>query len=79
MIYDPSRTIYLCEANWIDLAPLAAGGFPEFKKRIEATGKRHNGGINVVCCDSHAKFVPLKYLLNPVTPSDSPVHWEYNK
>lgn len=82
-IPNPSRVIYLCEAVWIDVAPT----LNDFNGKVMATVTRHDSGINVTCCDGHAKFVATKYLenlaknySNPTgTQLDTPVYFDYTR
>lgn len=81
IIPDTSRVIYISESKWAD----SGGDKGSYDWCIHDTFGRHAGGINVVCCDGHARFVQTKYFdaLAAVYPNrpagDCPVYWDYRK
>jgi len=67
----PSKVIYIVDARWVDLA----GGW--HPGRIGMAKLRHHDGAQTVCCDGHARWVPVKVLLRWPDQPDDPLHWDY--
>lgn len=70
-IREPSRTIYLLDARWVDLC---GGNLPG---RIGMAKMRHHGGGNTVCCDGHSKWISVELLNKWPWPKNAPVRWDY--
>ena len=70
-VRNPVQVVYLMDATWTDLY----GGNVPFL--LEQVKERHRGGVNVVFCDGHSKFVQEKYLNTYPLPRDAPVKFNY--
>lgn len=70
-IRTPSRVAYIMDCTWTDLY----GG--NYKFLLEQVRERHRGGVNVLFCDGHSRFVQEKLLNTYPLPKDSPVQFDY--